>query len=254
MDAPSGTIIAYATAPGSVASDGTGSNGLYTQELLKNMRMPGVSIEEVFKQVRVAVRSETQGRQTPWESSSLTGDFYFIKGEGLHDKLNPASAEIAVWNSIKDSNNAADFRAYLERYPNGIFADVAKIRAEKLAIPSPIVSSLGEAGDELGIVGTWGGPRGTEGSLATLIITGSHGSSFTGVIRQKNYVVAITGQLNLKTLKVTMRETEVLTTGEGEWALATYTGSISKDKKEMTGTMIEDIHQTTSYAWSFERQ
>ena len=77
IDAPSGTLIAYATAPGSVASDGTGKNGLYTQELLKYMRIPEISIEQVFKRVRIAVREKTQGTQTPWESSSLVGDFYF---------------------------------------------------------------------------------------------------------------------------------------------------------------------------------
>lgn len=77
MDAPSGTLIAYATAPGSVASDGNTRNGLYTQELLKNMLMPGLSIEEVFKRVRISVRNSTAGKQTPWEASSLTGDFYF---------------------------------------------------------------------------------------------------------------------------------------------------------------------------------
>ena len=81
MDAPSGTLIAYATAPGSVASDGKERNGLYTQELLKNMLTPGLTIEEVFKRVRIAVRNATGGQQTPWESSSLTGDFYFTIGE-----------------------------------------------------------------------------------------------------------------------------------------------------------------------------
>lgn len=79
MTAPSGTLVAYATAPGSVASDGDARNGLYTQELLKFMRHPGLSIEEVFKRVRVSVLGLTQGKQTPWESSSLIGDFYFIK-------------------------------------------------------------------------------------------------------------------------------------------------------------------------------
>ena len=77
MDAPSGTLIAYATAPGSVASDGATRNGTYTQELLKFVRTPNLNVEEVFKQVRKSVRNLTQGRQTPWESSSLTGDFYF---------------------------------------------------------------------------------------------------------------------------------------------------------------------------------
>ena len=77
MNAPSGTLIAYATAPGSVASDGNVRNGLYTQELLKNIKTPGLGIEDVFKRVRIAVRNLTQGKQTPWESSSLIGDFYF---------------------------------------------------------------------------------------------------------------------------------------------------------------------------------
>lgn len=77
VTAPTGTLIAYATAPGSVASDGDGENGLYTQELLRFMQMPGLSVEEVFKQVRISLIEQTGGDQTPWESSSLVGDFYF---------------------------------------------------------------------------------------------------------------------------------------------------------------------------------
>src|SRR5215510_5516242 len=77
MTAPAGTIVAYATEPGSVAADGAGKNGLYTEELLKAMRVPGLKIEELFKQVRIAVRNKSQNKQTPWESSSLEGDFYF---------------------------------------------------------------------------------------------------------------------------------------------------------------------------------
>ena len=77
MDSPSGTLIAYATAPGSVASDGTGSNGLYTQALVEKMRIPDIKIEDMFKKVRSAVKAKTSGQQIPWESSSLEGDFYF---------------------------------------------------------------------------------------------------------------------------------------------------------------------------------
>src|ERR1044071_7102337 len=77
MDAPRGTLIAYATSPGSVASDGEGDNGLYTQELLKALREPGLPVEEVFKRVRVGVIRESAGRQVPWDLSSLTGNFYF---------------------------------------------------------------------------------------------------------------------------------------------------------------------------------
>jgi len=78
MDAPKGSLIAYATAPGRTAVDGDGRNGLFTQELLKQMQMPGLTIEQVFKNVRREVARATRDNQIPWESSSLTGDFYFI--------------------------------------------------------------------------------------------------------------------------------------------------------------------------------
>ena len=77
IDAPKGTLLAYATAPGKVASDGEGAHGLYTAELLKAMDLPGAKVEEVFKAVRVNVIKATAGAQVPWESSSLTGDYYF---------------------------------------------------------------------------------------------------------------------------------------------------------------------------------
>lgn len=78
-NAPKGSIIAFATAPGKTASDGDGSNGLYTQELIKAMRIPGLSVEQVFKEVRVNVINLSKSSQTPWENSSLLGDFYFHK-------------------------------------------------------------------------------------------------------------------------------------------------------------------------------
>lgn len=77
MDAPTGTLIAYATAPDSVAADGAGKNGVYTGHLLRSMHTPGLTIENVLKQTRVAVLNETGRKQIPWEASSLTGDFYF---------------------------------------------------------------------------------------------------------------------------------------------------------------------------------
>ena len=77
MSAPTGTLIAYATAPGSVAIDGSGVNGLYTQELLSQINKPDLQIESVFKNVRAEVVKKSYGKQTPWESSSLIGDFYF---------------------------------------------------------------------------------------------------------------------------------------------------------------------------------
>ena len=78
MDAPKGSLIAYATSPGKTAADGDGRNGLFTQELLKQMQVPGLTIEQIFKYVRREVMRATQSTQVPWESSSMTGDFYFI--------------------------------------------------------------------------------------------------------------------------------------------------------------------------------
>jgi hypothetical protein len=82
VNAPAGTFIAYATAPGQTASDGKGQNGLYTQELLENMKTPGLAIEEVFKRVRVQVKQQSGGQQVPWDASSLEGSFYFVPGNG----------------------------------------------------------------------------------------------------------------------------------------------------------------------------
>ena len=73
----SGTLIAYATAPDSVAADGEGRNGLYTSQLLSSMRTPGARIEDVFKRVRINVEAKSNGRQIPWESTSLVQEFYF---------------------------------------------------------------------------------------------------------------------------------------------------------------------------------
>ena len=77
MDAPSGSLIAYATSPGRTAADGSGKNGLYTEALLKYIQQRGLQIEEVFKNVRREVETKSAGNQTPWESTSLKGYFYF---------------------------------------------------------------------------------------------------------------------------------------------------------------------------------
>ena len=106
MTAPSGTFIAYATAPDSVASDGNTRNGLYTQELLKYMQMPGLNIEEVFKRVRLAVRNATQGKQIPWESTSLVRNFYFTER---------STANVELSSQTVTSSNPDDNRFYLLR-------------------------------------------------------------------------------------------------------------------------------------------
>ena len=81
MQAPSGTLLAYATSPGSVASDGIGVNGLYTEAILENIFLPDLSILEMFQNVRNTVNVRSNLQQTPWESTSLVGNFYFNKGD-----------------------------------------------------------------------------------------------------------------------------------------------------------------------------
>jgi hypothetical protein len=77
MNAPIGTIIGYATAPGSTASDGSGKNGLYTSALLESIIIPGISISQMFQNVGRIVSQKSEKQQIPWISSSLTADFYF---------------------------------------------------------------------------------------------------------------------------------------------------------------------------------
>jgi carboxyl-terminal processing protease len=136
MDAPKGILIAYATAPGKVASDGDGRNGLYTQEFLSMLDQPGLKVEDVFKRVRRRVADATADQQVPWESSSLTGDFYFVRSAQAAQggpEGRAADAELLFWQSIRESRDAGDFSAYLRKYPGGQFADIAKNRLKALA-------------------------------------------------------------------------------------------------------------------------
>jgi hypothetical protein len=78
VDAPNGSIVGYSTAPGMEAADGDGNHSPYTSAFLNIAREPNLPIEQLFKRVRLEVNNATRGRQTPWESSSLTSDFYFF--------------------------------------------------------------------------------------------------------------------------------------------------------------------------------
>ena len=78
VDAPNGSIVGYSTAPGMEAQDGDGNHSPYTSAFLNIARVPNLPIEQLFKRIRLEVNTATNGRQTPWESSSLTSDFYFF--------------------------------------------------------------------------------------------------------------------------------------------------------------------------------
>ena len=137
MDAPIGTLLAYATAPGNVASDGSGENGLYTENLLREINAPEAKIEDVFKRVRLAVRRASNGRQIPWESTSLEDDFYFIPPPELkklsQEELDRQFAEEAAeWDRAQAANAIKPVEDYLRRYPSGRFAELALVRLDRL--------------------------------------------------------------------------------------------------------------------------
>jgi len=92
MNAPSGTLIAYATSPGTTASDGSGNNGLYTSAILESMKIPNITILEMFQNVRSIVSQSSFKKQIPWESTSLTGNFYFNTGQ----IAKPESKELVI--------------------------------------------------------------------------------------------------------------------------------------------------------------
>jgi len=131
MDAPSGSLVAFSTAPGTEASDGSGRNGLYSKYLLTNMRIPGLTIEQVFKRTRDAVERESGGHQSPREESSLKGDDFFIiplEGANLAVPLVGNAADMAYWETIKQSRFVNDFKSYLKDFPQGTFVSLAQNR------------------------------------------------------------------------------------------------------------------------------
>ena len=92
VDAPSGSIVAYSTAPGTEATDGAGGHSPYTAAFIEVSKEPHLQIEQLFKQVRLKVNQATNGQQTPWESSSLTANFWFQPADEAAPNIAVATA------------------------------------------------------------------------------------------------------------------------------------------------------------------
>ncbi len=136
VEAASGSLVAFAAAPGESAADGDGANSPYTRALAAAIAVPGLPIEQVFKRARIQVRNETAGRQTPWEESSLLGDFYFVPGTAAASSPSqPAATSGAVeraWAAVEDTQSQAVLEAFLQEYPGGLYAALARARLEQL--------------------------------------------------------------------------------------------------------------------------
>lgn len=139
------TLISYSTKAGLVAEDGSGTNSPFTQALLRHIETPGLEVGRLFGQVRDDVIRTTNERQQPFTYGSVGGDsIYLVPPKALPaatliaaaDTGAPAAAgsalELSFWETIKNSNNAADFQAYIERFPNGTFVGLARNRLESL--------------------------------------------------------------------------------------------------------------------------
>ncbi len=139
VDAAKGSFLAFATAPGDVAADGTGRNSPYTKHLLASLRHAESDIFQVFSRVSQAVAQETREQQIPWFNSSLTGRFQFRLDVQVTVTVPPAVAapdpvanERAFWDSVKDSKNPEELKAYLEQFPDGLFAALARARLKSI--------------------------------------------------------------------------------------------------------------------------
>ena len=157
MDAPVGTFVAYATSPGATAEDGAGGNSPYTTALVEHLHRDGLAAEILFRNVRNRVIELTDGRQVPWDSSSLRGGDFCFAGCGGGAAVEPGAAaetvnedavELAYWSSIRDSDDPSSFEAYLADYPNGAFRRLAEVRLAALtaepeiAAPAPASESI----------------------------------------------------------------------------------------------------------------
>lgn len=222
FDAPNGSLLSYATAPGNTASDGEGANGLFTENLLREMRVGGAKLEDVFKRVRLKVRLKSRGQQIPWESTSLEDDFYFVRTAEelakISDERKAAlfAEEAALWNSTRDATTPAAFSDYLGRYPNGKFAQLAQVQLDRL------LKKQGEKKVELASAANNPFTQGSASALGQYAV----GDSFSFDLRD-----ALTNNLERS---VTHRVTEV-----GEQQIVFNDGSLILD---LTGNEIKSYN------------
>jgi carboxyl-terminal processing protease len=139
MRAPEGTLISFATQPGSVALDGDG-NSPYTRALAATIRKGGLDIFQTFNQVGLAVKRETNGSQQPWVSSSpIDGTFYFVPPAAAKTADKPAivaprqdDAALA-WNAVRDTSSVAVIDTFIKQYGSSLYGPFARARRDELS-------------------------------------------------------------------------------------------------------------------------
>lgn len=134
VQSAAGMLIAYATEPGRLAYDGKDDHSPFTASLLRYIDEPGLEIRLMLGRVREDVVHQTDGAQIPWVEEAVLGEFYFSERTDASGALaqKGASADVTFWRSIWRSRAAADYEAYLERFPKGAFAKLAANRLKAL--------------------------------------------------------------------------------------------------------------------------
>lgn len=138
VDPPQGTLVAFATRPHHVASDGDGEHGLYTEALLNNVGRPGLSLEDTFKAVRSQVSNATGGSQVPQEYTSLTGHFYFADADGGIPELDappPPRGQSTTFFNVVAQDPAALLRSGTDA-PSGVAIE-RQLKARRIPLVDP---------------------------------------------------------------------------------------------------------------------
>ncbi len=127
MESGEGTLISFSTQPGNVALDGAGRNSPFATALLKHIPTPGDDLPTILINVRNDVMAVTARKQVPWEHSALTAKVYFIAPKApAPGPTHEQQVELTYWSSVKDSTSPTVLRTYLDRYPEGEFAAIAR--------------------------------------------------------------------------------------------------------------------------------
>lgn len=147
-----GSLISYAAREGTTADDGSGRNSPYTKALLNHIKEPGVDVRRIFDKVRDSVMDETGGVQQPFVYSSLPGRDVLLTApvqsstdtpdNNSLSPVNTAALELEYWNSVKDSGSTELLNSYLDQYPSGSFAAIAKFRIKNLENKTEIASAV----------------------------------------------------------------------------------------------------------------
>ncbi|MEM0936224.1 MAG: caspase family protein [Pseudomonadota bacterium] len=123
-----GTLVAYATDPGNVAADGAGENSPFTAALLQHIETPGLDVRLMFGRVRQDVVRRSGGAQVPWVEEAVLGEHAFAPAA---DRRDPDD-EFARWRRAVGAHSVESYRGYLDDYPEGIYAIVARLRIDSL--------------------------------------------------------------------------------------------------------------------------